>query len=125
MAGVAALETLSDMVTNDKDLIEEDCHSCHHIKSSPYICPKCGRPIWGVTAKVKNFLKEYVSSNDEDVKNYNKIYNLRSKITHTGDIFTGDSIYDSDEDRRDKENKMEYKLIEYARRGMASVMMKG
>ena len=87
--------------------------------------PQCGRPIWGVTAKVKNFLKEYVSSNDEDVKNYNKIYNLRSKITHTGDIFTGDSIYDSDEDRRDRENKMEYKLIEYARRGMVSVMMKG
>ena len=78
-----------------------------------------------MTAKVKNFLKEYVSSKDEDVKNYNRIYNLRSKITHTGDIFTGDSIYDSDEDRRDKENRMEYKLLEYARRGMASVMMKG
>lgn len=125
MAGVAALETLSDMVTNDKDLIEEDCHSCHHIISSPFTCPKCGRPIWGVTAKVKNFLKEYVSSKDEDVKNYNKIYNLRSKITHTGDIFTSDSIYDSDDERRDKENKMEYKLLEYSRRGMASVMMKG
>ena len=81
--------------------------------------------IWSILNFSKNFLKEYVSSNDEDVKNYNMIYNLRSKITHTGDIFTGDSIYDSDEDRRDRENKMEYKLIEYARRGMASVMMKG
>ena len=125
MAGVAALETLADLVSNDKDLIKEDCPLCHHIAASPYTCQKCGRPIWGVTAKVKNFLKEYVSSDDVDVRNYNKIYNLRSKITHTGDIFTRDSIYDSDENKMIKENQMKYKLIEYARRGMISVMMKG
>lgn len=123
MAGVAALETMADMVTKENEQVVEDCPSCHAIASSPYKCQKCGRPIWGVTAKVKNFLKEYVSNNKADVKMYNRIYDLRSKITHTGDIFINDSIFDADDARTSKENLMEYKLLEYARRAMAGLLI--
>ncbi len=124
MAGVAALETLADLATSDEGQVVEDCHSCHHIAFSPYTCSKCGRPIWGVTKKVKNFLKEYVSRKDEDVKNYNAIYNIRSKITHTGDIFVADSIFDDDESRSLRESRLGYKLLEYARRGMIAFLLR-
>lgn len=122
MAGVAALETMADMDTNNDEKVVEACSSCHAIESSPYTCSKCGRPIWGVTAKVKNFLKKYVSCDEVDIKMYNKIYDSRSKITHTGDIFLNDSIFDTDDKRMAKENIMEYKLLEYARRGLVGLL---
>lgn len=102
LAGVASLETLAEMVYHDNEKVVEDCHYCHAIKSSPHYCSNCGRPIWGVTAKVKKFLNEYVSDDKTDVKNYNKIYNLRSKITHLGDIFSMDTIFKASEKKKRK-----------------------
>lgn len=122
LAGVASLETLAEMVYHDNEMVVEDCHCCHAIKLSPYHCSNCGRPIWGVTAKVKKFLNEYVSGDKTDVKNYNAIYDLRSKITHLGDIFSMDTIFKASEKKEKKEFYLGYKLIEYARRGMIGVM---
>ena len=124
LAAVAALETLADIANSDKEQVIEACKSCHAISSSPYKCPKCGRPIWGVTKKVKEFLKEYVSANDEDVANYNKIYNFRSKITHTGGIFLMDSVFRGSKEKRDLEFNLRHKLIGYARRAIINLLLK-
>lgn len=121
LAGVAALETLADIVSEEEQVVEA-CPNCHAIQSSPYTCEKCGRPIWGIATKVKSFLKEYVSEKEEDLANYNKIYNLRSKITHTGDIFTMDSIFKSSDKKKETEFKLGYMLISYARQAMIGVM---
>lgn len=123
LACVASLETLAEMVYHDNENVIEDCHYCHAIKSSPHHCSNCGRPIWGVTAKVKKFLNEYVSDDNADISNYNQIYDLRSKITHLGDIFSMDTIFKTSEKKEKKEFYLGYKLIEYARRGMIGVML--
>ena len=123
LAAVAALETLADIANSDKEQVIEACGSCHAVFSSPYKCPKCGRPIWGVTKKVKEFLKEYVSARDDDIANYNKIYNLRSKITHTGDIFLIDSVFNGSKEKRNLEYNLGHKLIEYARRAIINLLL--
>lgn len=123
LAAVAALETLADIANNDKEQVIEACGSCHAVLSSPYKCPECGRPIWGVTKKVKEFLKEYVSGRDDDIANYNKIYNLRSKITHTGDIFLMDSVFNGPKEKREIEFNLRSKLIVYARRAMVNLLL--
>lgn len=124
LAAVASLETMADIADNGNNQVIEECGSCHSIKYSPYTCPKCGKYIWGVTTKVKEFLKTHVSQKEEDVANYNKIYNLRSKITHVGDIFTKDSIFKSTETREHQEFEMGYKAIAYARQALKSLMLK-
>jgi len=123
LACVAALEALADIANGEDNQVVEDCKSCHAIKTSPYTCPECGRPIWGVATKVKSFLKQYVSSKEQDIANYNKIYNLRSMITHTGDIFTKDSIFHSTDKQEEQEFKMGYMLIAYARKAMIKLML--
>lgn len=123
LAAVAALETLADIANSDKEQVIEACGSCHAIFSSPYKCPKCGRPIWGVTKKVKEFLKEYVSANAEDVAYYNKIYNLRSKITHAGDIFLMDSVFNGPKEKREMEFNLRGKVIVYARQAMVNLLL--
>ena len=124
LAAVASLETMADIADNGNNQVIEECGSCHSIKYSPYTCPKCGKYIWGVTTKVKEFLKTHVSQKEEDVANYNKIYNLRSKITHVGDIFIKDSIFKSTETREHQEFEMGYKAIAYARQALKSLMLK-
>jgi hypothetical protein len=39
----------------------------------------------------KNFYKKNISSSAGSVTKYNKIYNLRSKIVHSGNLLLGDS----------------------------------
>ena len=125
LAGVAALETMANLMTKDEDKVVEACGSCHAIASSPYTCKECGRPIWGVTKKVIEFLKEFVSSEEDDVKNYKNIYNLRSKITHTGDIFLEDTVFWEKREQGVKQFEIGCKVIEYARRGIVGVLRSG
>jgi hypothetical protein len=88
---VSAIETIANYeYRNLKDEIEFECHDCQTVKSSPVMCQKCGRPIWGVKVKFKTFLRTYVAYSDESVKKFNKIYNLRSQIVHNGVLLLGD-----------------------------------
>lgn len=86
---VSAIEGLVDLDVDD-DEIQFECYSCKSIKSSPYTCPQCERPIWGVKQKFVKFLSKFVAGSEESQKTYRDIYNLRSKMTHTGKLFLGD-----------------------------------
>jgi hypothetical protein len=99
---VSALEGLVNLEVND-DEIEFECASCKAIKSSPYYCPSCSRPIWGIKQKFIVFLSKFVAGSDKSKKIYSEIYNLRSKMTHTSQLFVGDYEMSFDIDRNKKE----------------------
>lgn len=88
---VSAIETLINYeYKNDKPEITFECRDCQALKTSPTSCQKCGRPIWGVNANFRKFLRTYVASSEESIKKFKRIYNLRSKIVHTGLLLLGD-----------------------------------
>ena len=92
---VSSIETLVNYEYKDKkDGVEYECPDCHTVKSSPIRCPKCGKPIWGVKAKFKEFLKTYVAKGEGSIKKYNRIYNLRSEIVHNGHLLLNDEQID-------------------------------
>ena len=92
---VSSIETLVNLEYKDKkDDIVFECHDCQTLKSSPISCKKCGRPIWGIKAKFKTFLKTYVAASDDSMAKFNRIYNLRSAIVHTGALLLGDEQID-------------------------------
>lgn len=98
---VSALEGLVDLDVDDNE-IEFECHNCKAIKSSPYTCPSCGRPIWGIKQKFVAFLSKFVAGSEKSQKIYRDIYNLRSKITHTGKLFVSDYELSLDDDIQQK-----------------------
>ncbi|KIA95623.1 MULTISPECIES: hypothetical protein [unclassified Flavobacterium] len=92
---VSCIETLVNYeFRNDK--VEFQCNDCKSIKSSSHTCNKCGKPIWGISAKFREFLFKYVASSIDAKKLYNKIYTIRSQITHTGFLLSGDNFLDWD-----------------------------
>jgi len=92
---VSAIETIVNFELKDKRSdIEFECNHCHALKTSPISCHYCGKPIWGVKVKFKEFLKTYVAKDDYSVKKYNKIYKLRSEIVHNGILLLGDEQLD-------------------------------
>lgn len=106
---VSAIEALTNIEFSDKD-VEFECNNCKSISSSPYNCPECGRPIWGIKAKFKNFLAKFVAGADESISKYNKIYNLRCKIAHTGQLLIGDYEFGLENYREKKDNEWLMKL---------------
>ncbi len=94
---ISSIETLMTLEFKSKmKEISFICHDCRTIESSPYKCPKCDRPIWGIAVKFREFLKKYVSATDASERKYKKIYKLRSKIIHNGALLLGDSQIDWD-----------------------------
>lgn len=88
---VSAIETLANYEYRKmNNEIKYECPNCQALKASPLLCEKCNRPIWGVKAKFKTFLKTYVSPSAGSVTKYNRIYNLRSNIVHNGMLLLGD-----------------------------------
>lgn len=71
--------------------------------SSPEICPQCKRPILSVNQNFVKFLSKYVAGSAKSQKKYKDIYNLRSRITHSGKLFLGDYELSFDENNEDKE----------------------
>lgn len=99
---ISAIEGLVNLEVKD-DEIEFECNSCKAIKSSPYTCPDCGRPIWGVKQKFVNFLSKFVAGSEKSKSIYRKIYNLRSQLTHTGKLFLSDYEMSFSENRKEKD----------------------
>jgi hypothetical protein len=112
---VSAIEAFVGLEFNDKE-IEFQCNSCKTILNSPYLCPDCGSPIWGIKTKFKEFLKKFVAGSDKSVSEYNKIYNLRCKIAHQGQLFISDYEFSLD-NMEAKENDwlMRLKTLQLAR----------
>jgi hypothetical protein len=50
----------------------------------PEICKSCTQPIFSVRKKFREYLMKYVSATDASKKKFNKYYDFRSKLIHTG-----------------------------------------
>ncbi len=124
---VSAIETLVNYEFKDqKDGVEFDCPDCQTVKASPIGCPKCGRPIWGVKAKFKTFLKTYVAKSDGSVKKYNRIYNLRSDIIHNGLLLLGDEQSDwTKSEKADSQWMTHMETMQLARLSLVNWLLMG
>lgn len=112
---VSAIEAFVGLEFSDKE-VEFECNSCKTIQNSPYLCPDCGNPIWGIKTKFKEFLRKFVAGSERSVSTYNSIYNLRCKIAHQGQLFIGD--YEFSLNNMEKEENdwlMKLKTIQLAR----------
>lgn len=99
---ISAIEGLVGLEVSDEEITFE-CKSCQAIGNSPYHCPKCGRPIWGINKKFVEFLKKFVAGSDKSVKIYKEIYNLRSTISHKSQLFIGDYELSFEQEHLNKE----------------------
>ena len=120
---VSSIETLVNLEFKDEK-IEFECSDCKTIKTSERQCQKCGRPIWGISAKFREFLFKYVSDKKEAKKLYNQIYTIRSKITHTEYLLNGDNFSDWEFNNKTEEISMLHlKAMQIARRSFANYLM--
>ena len=95
LALISSIETLVNIEYSTKlKKIEFECGDCKTIKESPYNCRKCGRPIWGIAAKFRGFLAEFIHDSEGSIKKYKKIYGIRSKLVHSGSLLLGDNYID-------------------------------
>ena len=69
----------------------------------PETCPQCNRPILGINQKFVSFLSKFVAGSAKSQKKYKDIYNLRSRITHSGKLFLSDYELSFDESNGEKE----------------------
>jgi len=124
---VSSIETLVNFEYKDqKDAIEFECHDCQTIKSSPIVCHKCGRPIWGVKAKFKRFLKTYVASSEDAQTKFNRIYNLRSNIVHNGMLLLGDEQMDwAKSNKADSQFMTHLETMQLARLSLVNWLLMG
>lgn len=120
LSAVSSIETLVNYeFRNEK--IEFECNDCKTVKSSNRQCAKCGRPIWGVAAKFREFLFKYVSSDPKAKKFYNEIYNIRSKIAHTEYLINNENYMNWDFlDKTDEELNKYIEAIQLCRRSISS-----
>ena len=120
---VSSIETLVNLEFKDEK-IEFECNDCKTIKTSKRHCQKCGRPIWGIAAKFREFLFKYVSDKKEAKKLYNQIYTIRSRITHTEYLLNGDNFSDWEFNNKTEEISMLHlKAMQIARRSFANWLL--
>jgi hypothetical protein len=112
---VSAIETLVNYeYRNEK--VEIECPDCQTIKSSPIKCGRCERPIWGISAKFKSFLKSYVAASPNSIKKYKRIYDLRSRIVHQGLLLLGDEQLSwKESDKEDSEWMIHFETMQLSR----------
>lgn len=92
---ISSIETIVNLEYTDKNKgIKFECNDCKTISEAPYKCHKCNRPIWGIAAKFREFLAEFIHNSEGSIKKYKKIYNLRSKLVHDGSLLLGDNYTD-------------------------------
>ena len=117
---VSSIETLAHHEFKN-EIVEYECNDCKTLKSSSRNCSTCGRPIWGITAKFREFLFKYVSEEKEARKMYNKIYTIRSKISHTDYLVNGENFLNWDfSDETDEIAKKHIEAVQLSRRAMSS-----
>lgn len=121
---VSSIETLVNYeFRNEK--VEYTCNDCKALKSSERNCKKCGSPIWGVSAKYREFLFKYVSNDPNAKKIYNKIYDIRSKITHTEYLMNGENFLNWEfNDKTEEIAKKHLEAMQLARRSLINWILK-
>ncbi|MEP2026833.1 MAG: hypothetical protein ABJH98_12265 [Reichenbachiella sp.] len=117
---ISGIETLVNYEFRNEKVVYE-CNDCKSLKSSSRTCKKCGSPIWGITAKFREFLFKYVSDKPEARKMYNKIYNVRSKIAHTEYLISGENYLNWNfDDKTEELGKQHLQAIQLCRRSISS-----
>ncbi len=122
---VSAIEGLAGLEVAD-DEITFECHSYKTIKESPHQCPKCGRPIWGIKTKFVEFLRKFVAGSEKSAQTYREVYNLRCKITHQNQLFSGDYDLSLDDDKMNLEHQdwiMRLKTLQLVRLSLSNWLM--
>lgn len=120
LAAVSSIETLVNYEYRNEKIVYE-CNDCKTIKTSGRNCTKCGRPIWGVAAKFREFLNKYVSAHPDSKKFYNDIYTIRSKIAHTEYLISNENYLTWDfMDKTESELNKYIEAIQLGRRSISS-----
>jgi hypothetical protein len=120
MSVVSSIETLVHHEFK-AEKIEYECNDCKTLKSSSRVCAKCGRSVWGIAAKFREFLFKYVSSQEGARKFYNKIYDIRSKIAHTDYLINGENFLNWDFSNQTDEIVMNHlEAIQLSRRAISN-----
>jgi ribosomal protein L34E len=79
-------------------------------------CENCGQPMFRVMAKFRDYLLKYASDNPDTKKEVNEIYNIRSKIVHTGLLLFGDNKIDwSDDQKKNEQWQVHLKAMQISR----------
>jgi Apea-like HEPN len=105
---VSSIETLVNYEYADKNSdIKFECSDCKTLISSPYKC-KCGKPIWGIAFKFREFLKNFISNTEDSIKRYKRIYNFRSSIVHNGALLLGDNQFNWEKSDESKKHTLIY-----------------
>ena len=73
-------------------------------------CKECGQPQYKVRKKFLDLLAKYVSSSEKSQSKFKKMYDLRSKIAHTGELFISDIEFTLK--KRDKFNGEWFQYLE-------------
>ena len=95
IAYISSIETIVNLVLKTLGIeIKFSCDHCQAIAESPYQCPNCGRPIWGIKQTFLHVLGDLISNNEYSQKKFKKFYDLRSRIVHNGRLVYGDNIID-------------------------------
>lgn len=117
---VSSIETLVHLeFKNEK--VEFECNDCKTLKSSDRTCAKCGRPVWGVASKFREFLFKYVSKEEPAKKMYNKIYDIRSKIAHTEYLVNSENFLNWDFSNATEEMAIRHlEAIQLSRRAVSN-----
>jgi hypothetical protein len=89
LAYVSSIETLVNLEYSEVK-VKFKCNTCKSIDESPFTCNECGNPVWGIGTKFYSFLGKYVSKTEGSLKKFKKIYGIRSKITHAGELMLAD-----------------------------------
>lgn len=122
---VSAIEGLVSLEVAD-DEITFECQNCQTIKESPYQCPKCVRPIWGIKTKFVEFLRKFVAGSEKSAQTYREVYNLRCKITHKSQLFSGDYDLSLDENKMNLEHQdwlMRLKTLQLVRLSLSNWLL--
>jgi hypothetical protein len=126
LSAVSAIETLVNYRFKAEDKsIKYECNDCKTLQSSARTCNACGKPIWGVAAKFREFLFEFVSNNKGAKKYYNEIYNVRSKIAHTDYLINNENFLNWEfSDQTEKISLLHIGALQLTRRSITGWLVK-
>jgi hypothetical protein len=79
-------------------------------------CISCGQKIFSVRKKYRSYLLKYVGDSPENKKKFNMFYDIRSKIVHTGQMLSNESIYNKLNDTEKLiAHKLEIEILQLAK----------
>lgn len=79
-------------------------------------CETCGQQKFKISKKFRDYLSKYVSNHPKSKTKFNKLYSLRSKIVHSGEILNSEFLYsEASQETKDEENLKIAEVIQICR----------